>query len=151
MNKNTIVRQRKIKEIILKNDISTQDELCKFLKEEGIEVTQATLSRDVNEMGLKKVPNPEGKVRYILENIDDNKNTGKFVNVYKNSIRDIKTTENLIIIKTIVGAAQAVCSFIDSINSPYIAGSIAGDDTIFVAPVSLEFKDRIIADLRSYF
>ena len=151
MNKNTVVRQRKIKEIILKYDVSTQDELSKYLEEVGIKVTQATLSRDVNEMGLKKTPNHNGKIRYILENTDENKNTGKFVNVYKNSIRDIKTTENLVIIKTLMGAAQAVCSFIDSLNYPFIAGSIAGDDTIFVAPISIEYKDKIVEELRSYF
>ena len=151
MNKNIVVRQRKIKEIILKYDVSTQDELSKYLEEVGIKVTQATLSRDVNEMGLKKTPNHNGKIRYILENTDENKNTGKFVNVYKNSIRDIKTTENLVIIKTLMGAAQAVCSFIDSLNYSFIAGSIAGDDTIFVAPISTEYKDKIVEELRSYF
>ena len=113
MNKNTIVRQRKIKEIISKFDVSTQEELSRYLEEVGIKVTQATLSRDVNEMGLKKTSNHNGKIRYIVENIDENKNTGKFVNLYKNSIRDIKTTENLIIVKTLIGAAQAVCSFIE--------------------------------------
>lgn len=126
-------RQSKILEIITGKDIETQDELAEELNKAGYKVTQATVSRDIKEMRLIKVLTKEGKYKYASSNEKEGSVNDRFLKIYQDSVTSIDTTGNLIIIKTIVGAANAASVAIDALNIKSVVGCIAGDDTIFLA------------------
>jgi len=126
-------RQTKILELINEKEIETQEELAKELKNAGIEVTQATISRDIKELRLIKVTSKSGKYKYGTIQESQNSISDRLVRIFKNSIITIEISGNLIIIKTIPGAAQICGSAIDSLQFGSIIGSIAGDDTVFIA------------------
>jgi len=126
-------RQTKILELINEKEIETQEELAKELKNAGIEVTQATISRDIKELRLIKVTSKSGKYKYGTIQESQNSISDRLVRIFKNSIITIEVSGNLIIIKTIPGAAQICGSAIDSLQFGSIIGSIAGDDTVFIA------------------
>lgn len=125
-------RHSKILEIIENMDIETQEELAEELRKRGIVVTQATVSRDIKELRLVKVMASSGVSKYALI---DNAETGisqKLIRVFAESVISIDSSNNLIVIKTIAGSAQAAASAIDSLGWQEIVGCIAGDDTILV-------------------
>ncbi len=126
-------RQTKILELINEKEIETQEELAKELKNAGIDVTQATISRDIKELRLIKVTSKSGKYKYGTIQESQNSISDRLVRIFKNSIITIEISGNLIIIKTIPGAAQICGSAIDSLQFGSIIGSIAGDDTVFIA------------------
>ena len=126
------IRHSKILEIIENMDIETQEELAEELRKRGIVVTQATVSRDIKELRLVKVMASSGVSKYALI---DNAETGisqKLIRVFAESVISIDSSNNLIVIKTIAGSAQAAASAIDSLGWQEIVGCIAGDDTILV-------------------
>ena len=131
MSKNN--RQKTILKFINEFEIETQEEILEKLKLVGIVTTQATVSRDINELKLVKVPakNRPGS-KYKQSNIDENENQ-TYLKVYKNVVIDISTSENLIVLKTAIGSASPVAALIDKLNVENILGVIAGDDTIFIA------------------
>lgn len=125
-------RHSKILEIIESMDIETQEELAEELRKRGIDVTQATISRDIKELRLVKVMASSGISKYALI---DNAETGisqKLIRVFAESVVSMDSSNNLIVIKTIAGSAQAAASAIDSLGWEEIVGCIAGDDTILV-------------------
>ncbi|HZJ56763.1 MAG TPA: arginine repressor [Clostridia bacterium] len=125
-------RHSKILEIIENTDIETQEELAEELRKKGIDVTQATVSRDIKELRLVKVMAASGTSKYAFI---DNTETGisqKLIWVFAESVTSIDSSNNLIVIKTIAGSAQAAASAIDSLGWEEIVGCIAGDDTIMV-------------------
>ncbi len=128
-----IERQSKILQLISKYDIETQDELAKRLTDEGLIVTQATISRDIRELKLTKISIANGKQKYVVLPNQENKLNEKFIRVFRNGFSSMDRAENLIIIKTLNGMAMAVGAAIDSLNYDEIVGTIAGDDTIFCA------------------
>lgn len=126
------IRHSKILEIIESMDIETQEELAEELRKRGIDVTQATVSRDIKELRLVKVMASSGILKYALI---DNAETGisqKLIRVFAESVVSMDSSNNLIVIKTIAGSAQAAASAIDSLGWEEIVGCIAGDDTILV-------------------
>src|SRR6056297_3776683 len=126
-------RQTKILELIKEKEIETQEDLAEELKKAGIKVTQATISRDIKELRLIKVTSKSGKYKYGTIQESQNSISDRLVRIFKNSIITIEISGNLIIIKTIPGAAQICGSAIDSLQFGSIIGSIAGDDTVFIA------------------
>ncbi len=126
-------RQEKILEFIKSEKIDTQDELLKRLKESGFDVTQATVSRDIKELKLVKVSTGEGGYKYAVRDQNDPKQTVKYLSIMKETVTSIKCADNLIVVKTYTGMAQAACAAIDAVYHTQILGSIAGDDTIFIA------------------
>ena len=123
-------RQRKIADLIKRYDIQTQEEMILRLEESGYPVTQATVSRDIREMGLVKGLSTGGIYRYTLP---ENKETGsRFSSVVTESITAVDYAGNIVVIKTYPGHAGAVATCIDSFNMPEIVGTIAGDDAIFL-------------------
>ncbi|WP_069649489.1 arginine repressor [Caloranaerobacter ferrireducens] len=126
-------RQTKILEIIEENEIETQEELADLLKKQGIEVTQATISRDIRELGIVKVMTNNGKYKYATLKQKQDCVTERLITIFKNSITAMEIAGNLLVLKTLPGAAQIAGSAIDSMNINNIVGTIAGDDTIFVA------------------
>ena len=126
-------RHQKILEIINTYSIETQDDLINKLNEAGFDVTQATVSRDIKKLHLIKVQNAaNGKYIYTTPVIDNSKSESKFKNILKETVVSAKSAENIIVIKTYSGMANAAAAAIDNIAKDIIIGSIAGDDTIFV-------------------
>ena len=123
-------RHRKIVEIIEKRDVETQEELAGYLKEAGFTVTQATVSRDIRELKLSKVPTGGGKQKYVILRQDDSHMGDKYIRVLRDGFVSMDMAQNILVIKTVSGMAMAVCAAIDSLKWNEVVGSIAGDDTI---------------------
>jgi transcriptional regulator of arginine metabolism len=139
-------RQLAIKQIITHQAISNQEELCKALKKAGFDVTQATLSRDMKELGIARVSTPEG-VRYELRPELEERRLQSFIGY---EVERIDANEVFVVIKTLPGRAQGVAEIIDRLHHPLILGTIAGDNTIFVTPVSIKnikHVHRFLSDL----
>ncbi|MBE6700964.1 MAG: arginine repressor [Ruminococcaceae bacterium] len=127
-------RHAKIVELIKKNNVETQEELTAKLKECGFDTTQATVSRDIKELKLVKVPDDNGKYKYDVKLGDDEiRVSAKFKTILEETVLRIDVSTSIVVIKTFPGMAQAAASAIDNMNWSEIVGTIAGDDTIFVA------------------
>ncbi len=145
------LRQEKIVEIISKRNIETQNQLMTALLAEGIKSTQATLSRDIRDLHLVKELSGEGSYRYVLgskEGVSDFDQRLK--KIFRESVVDYAVAQNIIVIKTLPGLANAACSALDNMDIYNLVGSIAGDDTAFLAMkdnASAEHFSREIASL----
>ncbi len=127
-------RQLKILEIIAKNDIDTQEELVKRLKDDGFDVTQATVSRDIKNMGIIKVLTTDGRhYKYVAQQPTEPSSSDKYIKIFKNTVLSIRTADNLIVVKTEDGSANAAAALIDRLDYDEVVGVIAGDNTIFIA------------------
>lgn len=142
-------RIMKIKEIIQNHIIETQEELAAALRKEGVDVTQATVSRDIKELQLLKIPyGSEGRYKYALSSEKKVMLPDNHVSVlFQQAITKIDSSMNLIVIHTIPGSAQSVAFSIDHSDHKEIIGTLAGDDTVLVIMKSVEdvpvFVDRI--------
>lgn len=125
-------RHAKILDIIENYDVSTQDELAEKLREQGLDVTQATISRDIKELRLVKVMDSEGKTKYTVINNDSGVLSEKLLSVLRGGYVSSDYANNILVIKTLPGMASAVASSIDSLGWMAIIGTIAGDDTIMI-------------------
>ncbi len=130
-------RQEKILELITKYEIETQDDLMDMLRIDGYKVTQATISRDIRDLDLVKVATPDGAYKYVTSRMSS---TGAGnVNLMKNPIVDtvigITCAQNIVVVKTTPGMAQAVGLFVDRIPDSEIVGCVAGDDTIIIVTI----------------
>ncbi len=125
-------RHAKILEIINSKAIETQEELAEELKNGGIDVTQATVSRDIKELKLTKVLNDDGKYKYAAITQKDNFMSNKFISLFAQTVTHVENVDNFIVIKTLSGSAPAAAEAIDSFNLEGIVGTLAGDNTIFV-------------------
>ena len=126
------VRQVAILDIIEKNDIETQEELADALRERGIKVTQATVSRDIKELRLLKVLTPMGAYKYATADKAENGLSERFIRMLAESLLSVAASENLIVVKTLNGSANVAAEALDSLHWPEILGSIAGDNTILL-------------------
>ena len=126
------LRQEKIIEFINKYDIETQDALLEKLRDAGFDVTQATVSRDIKELKLIKIATGKGGYRYAERDDGTPNQEVKYLNIMKETIKSVKNANNLVVIKTYTGMAQAACAAVDSVYEKDILGSIAGDDTIII-------------------
>ena len=126
------LRQARILELIRSNSIETQSELLEMLEADGYHVTQATVSRDIKEMRLIKVLNSDGSYRYASEisSADGDESHSYLIST---AVLSVEYAHNIVVIKTGAGMAQAVCAALDATYRAGVLGSIAGDDTIFVA------------------
>lgn len=127
-----IARHAKILEIINTKDIETQEELAEELKNIGMDVTQATVSRDIKELKLIKVLSAGGKYKYASISPVEKFLSDKLVNVFSQTVISVESIDKFIVVKTISGSASAAAEAIDSLNFDGIAGTIAGDNTIFI-------------------
>ncbi len=129
-------RQSKILEIIAAYEIETQEELVAKLREDGCHVTQATVSRDIKELGLIKAQTKSGKYAYSHVDNQTHKISGKIVNMFRESVISVASSGNLIVIKTLNGSANAAALLVDKLGMDEILGSVAGDDTLLVVAAS---------------
>lgn len=144
-----IKRQAKILDLIRENDIDTQEMLVEMLNNEGFDVTQATVSRDVRELKVSKISGKNGKQKYAVSVGDNIKYNEKLIRVFVDGVTSIDYAQNLIVIKTLTGMAMAVAAAIDAMSDLEILGTIAGDDTVFCAAKSEAVAIRIVEKLRS--
>lgn len=126
-------RQARVKEIVERLVIRTQDELSDALRSEGIDVTQATVSRDIKEMMLVKVPTGDGSYRYAFPS-DHNVmvSVARLEKTFQDSVLSVNSSGNIIVLRTLPGTAQAVAYVLDNVRWSEIIGTVAGDDTIFL-------------------
>lgn len=126
-------RQTAILSIIEHTDIETQEDLAARLRDMGIMVTQATVSRDIKELRLLKVLTPSGVYKYATAAKAEHGVSERLVRMFIDSVLSITYAENLVVIHTLAGSANAAAEAIDSMRWPEILGTMAGDNTIFVA------------------
>lgn len=131
---NKLQRHFVIKEIIQNQVVSSQEELAAMLKKRGFDVTQATLSRDLAELGVARVHTEDG-MRYT---INGHHEETKITPLVTREVTAVEHNEVLIVIRTLPGRAQGVASYLDSLRNPMILGTVAGDDTVFVTPASVK-------------
>jgi transcriptional regulator of arginine metabolism len=131
-------RHAKIIELIRKHNIETQEELADKLNEEGYNVTQATVSRDIRELKLTKVADGAGRQKYVFLDGKDNSMSDKFIRILKEAYVSVDMAQNILVVKTVSGMAMAVAAAIDAMNYHEIVGCIAGDDTIMCAVRTVE-------------
>lgn len=139
-------RQQLIRDIISSRAVSSQNELVTSLKKRGLAVTQATVSRDITELGLTKARNLNGRVIYQLVGQTALAPSEKLTRALEDFALTVDGSENLVVVKTSPGAAQTVARGIDEANMTEILGTVAGDDTILIIARSKE-KGRGIARL----
>ena len=125
-------RQTAILSIIEQNDIETQEELAARLRDMGIVVTQATVSRDIKELRLLKVLSGNGGYKYATADKAEHGLSERFVRMFKDSVLSVDCARNIVVIKTLSGSANVAGEAIDSMRLPGILGSMAGDNTVFV-------------------
>ena len=141
-------RHAKIVELINKYHIETQEELAEYLKAEGFQVTQATVSRDIRNLKLTKIPTEDGKQRYALHKENDHERYDKFIRVLRAGFVSMDMAQNILVIKTEAGMAMAVCAAIDSLKWDEVVGSIAGDDTIMCAIRSVDDTIKVMDKIK---
>jgi len=132
------VRQVTILDIIEKNDIETQEELADALRLRGIQVTQATVSRDIKELRLLKVLTPNGTYKYATADKAENGLIERFIRMLGESVLSVAASANMIVIKTLSGSAAVAAEALDSFHWPEVLGTIAGDNTIFMVIRTLD-------------
>ena len=140
-----VQRHSKIVELIGKYEIETQDELIEFLGEEGYIVTQATVSRDIRDLDLVKVAMPGGSYKYVVSHVSHRgaKNAGPWAHAVSDTVLSIVCAQNMIVLRTTAGMAQAVAIAIDRIPDSEILGCVAGDDTILIVTPDSETASRV--------
>ena len=127
-------RQKAVLQVITTIDVETQNQLIEELAKVGIESTQATVSRDIKELHLIKELTSRGSYRYaVSDRPDTQNNTIRLKAIFKESVTSYSNAQNIVVIKTLPGLAPAACGAIDSMGIRNIVGSIAGDDTGFLA------------------
>ncbi len=125
-------RHSKILELIAEKEIATQEDLLVYLKKEGFNVTQATVSRDIKELRLVKTMVSDGKYRYAQTAADSNTDIGTKYADFSQSAKSVDYAGNFVVIKCYTGMANAACAVLDAMNREGVVGTLAGDDTIFV-------------------
>ena len=131
-------RHAKIIELIGKYQVETQEELAAYLNQEGFKVTQATVSRDIRDLKLTKIPTEDGKQRYTIHAKTGTTLNDKYIRVLKDGFASMDMTQNILVIKTVSGMAMAVATAVDSLHFPEVVGTIAGDDAIMCAIRTVE-------------
>ena len=143
------IRHGKILELVQEFDVETQEELADRLKEAGLEVTQATVSRDIRELKLTKVAATGGRQKYAVLQQDSGQMEEKFLRVLQDGFVSMDTAQNILVVKTVSGMAMAVAAALDALKFSEIVGCIAGDDTIFVAVRTQEGAAELMEKLES--
>ncbi len=141
-------RHTKILELINTHDIDTQEELLRRLREDGFDVTQATVSRDIKELRLVKSLTPGGKYKYSAGKDGNRDHSTKFYSLLADSGISSVSAGNMIVIKCQVGMAQAVCASMDALHWDGIVGTLAGDDTIFIVAKDSAYAQKLADDFR---
>ena len=141
-------RHKKILEVIDRYEVGTQEELAKILNDEGYNVTQATVSRDIRELNLSKVSVDGKRTRYATLTKDKPVASDKFLTVLKEGFVSMDMAQNILVIKTVSGMAMAVAAALDAMHLHEVVGCIARDDTIMCAVRSVQETVEVMGRLR---
>lgn len=141
-------RHNKVLEIINQSEIETQEELAEELKKSGFDVTQATVSRDIKILKLIKMQSSSGKYRYVAPSKEERGLNDKLYSILKNAAISAEKVDKFVVLKTLTGAASAVAEAIDNLYTEDVAGTIAGDNTIFILVRTDEKAEELILKVR---
>lgn len=143
-----VARHAKILEIINSKDIETQEELAEELKNIGMDVTQATVSRDIKELKLIKVLSNSGKYKYASIAPVEKFLSDKLVSVFSQTVLSVENVDKFIVVKTISGSASVAAEAVDSLHFEGIVGTIAGDNTIFILVRTLQQAAQLVQRIK---
>jgi transcriptional regulator of arginine metabolism len=143
-------RHAKILEIITEKEIETQEELCAELNALNYVVTQATISRDIRDLGLFKVSGSEKKYRYAYINENENGITSKMRGLFRECVLSVKAAQNLVVVKTLTGNGANAGTLVDKLTHEEIVGSVAGDDTLLVVCVDNQAAETVVNKLTEF-
>ena len=143
-------RHSKILSIITEKDVKTQEQLTKELKDAGFMVTQATVSRDIKELGLIKIPLSDGAYKYAITK-KEKQETQENLSIFSRSVINIQQAMHTVVVKTHSGMASAVAASLDMFLANDMLGTIAGDDTILVIAQNPEKAEQMVVKLRQIF
>lgn len=144
-----VERRSFILELISKNEIETQEEILKHLKKNGYDVTQATVSRDINQLKLVKIQNGKGGYKYatgVVDSIDDDVN--RYRSIFSKTVLNIDYANNLVVVKCYVGMANAACAALDTMKHEGVVGTLSGDDTILIVMRTQDDAARLVEELQ---
>ena len=140
-------RQAKIIELVKNNDIETQEELTLLLQASGFAVTQATVSRDIRELKLTKIPAGQGKQKYSIHISEDEQVLQRLIRIFREGVTSIDFAGNMVVIKTLEGSAMAVAASVDAMGYAEVVGSIAGDDVVICIVKSQDIAESLMYKL----
>ncbi len=141
-------RQKMIVELINEFEIETQEELSRLLLERGYVTTQATISRDIKDLNIKKIPGKNGRAKYAIPAMSGKTGPDSgYLTAIKGTVLSVEAAENIIVVKTAAGMAMAAAAAIDSMNIEHVLGCIAGDDTIMCVVKSVTYVDNVVKEL----
>ena len=143
-------RQAAILDIIAKQEIETQEELCAELNKRNYSVTQATVSRDIKELRLFKVAGTEKKYKYAYIDDGNNKVSPKMHNLFRECVISMCPALNQVVVKTLRGNGSNAGMIVDKLNLPEIVGSIAGDDTLLIVAQDEEKAKIVVEKLNEF-
>lgn len=143
-----VKRHAKIVEIISNHRIETQEELAEYLNREGFKVTQATVSRDIRDLKLTKVPAEDGGQKYAVLQSGSSEMSSKYIRILQDGFVSMDMAQNILVVKTVAGMAMAVAAAMDAVKFPEIVGCIAGDDTIMCAVRSVDDTILLMEKMR---
>jgi transcriptional regulator of arginine metabolism len=142
-------RQKAILRIISEADVVTQHRLIEALKSEGVRATQATVSRDIKELHLVKELTPRGTYRYAQgQSTEELDRTSRLRAIFRESVSSVASAQNIVVIKTLPGLAPAACSAIDGMEIKSLVGTIAGDDTAFLAMLDPASAEKLSGEIQ---
>ncbi|WP_297519071.1 arginine repressor [uncultured Clostridium sp.] len=141
-------RHSKIIEIINQKVIETQEDLADELKDSGFDVTQATVSRDIKSLKLIKTQDSRGKYKYSIIKNETNDIVDKLTNILKNTVDSVESINNIVVVKTLAGSASAAAEAIDSLSLGEVAGTIAGDNTIFILLRDNDKSEELVKNIK---
>lgn len=143
------VRHNAIIDIVDHRDIRTQLELTEALAERGIDVTQATISRDIRELNLVKVQTKNGEYKYATVNTAEKSLTERFIRIFSETVVSVVPSENMVVIKTVQASANAAGEAVDALDWPEVLGCIAGDNTLLVVLTSKDVSGAVAERFRA--
>lgn len=144
-------RHQQMMRLINEHDIKTQEQLTEMLRVEGFEVTQATVSRDIKELGLVKTNAASGGYKYSVRKAMEIQDTSEHLTIFSKAVIGVDSALNQVVIKTFAGMAQAVAASIDSMMNHNMLGSIAGDDTVLLILRSEDEAQKTVDKLKRMF
>ncbi|MBO5737272.1 MAG: arginine repressor [Clostridia bacterium] len=143
-------RHAKILEIISRNEIETQEELCAELNKLNYVVTQATISRDIRDLHLFKVAGVEKKYRYSYINEDESDVSPKMKSLFRDCVISVNYAQNLVVIKTLTGNGANAGTVVDKLNYQEVIGSVAGDDTLLVVCKDTDAAVAVVDKIKAF-
>lgn len=140
-------RQSTILEIIENHDVETQEQLSEILGSMGFEVTQATISRDIKELKLVKVQGESGSYKYAVAGKGQLGKLDVFKRVFRETVVSVEQAASLVVVRTMTGSANAAAEAIDEMDMSEVAGTLAGDNTIFIAVRQEGMQKKVVEEL----